>query len=236
MNATPKVLHRLLSNLDTTLHSNPRVFLPIYDIAIRRESGGAWYTLRQFFTDCFALWTKRCIPLRKCVNIHTHTHTTAGKRWSHKHRCFKHVHLRQFDTHRFEILTQRCILIRASVHVGVKSISGWEAVEPQTISETSSPIGFKFWHTVAFEYARVFIYGIGCHATGRDAMRRDATGTGWDGTGSHVMGRDGMGRNGMALSHSNAWPGTASNLLNWYGCDHAILQVSAPYSDDKGRK
>jgi hypothetical protein len=47
------------------------------------------------------------------------------------------------DTHRFEILTQR-ILIRASVHVRVKSISGWEAVEPQTISETSSPIGFKF--------------------------------------------------------------------------------------------
>jgi hypothetical protein len=39
-------------------------------------------------------------------------------------------------------------------------------------------------------------------------MGRD--GMGWDGTGRHVMGRDGMGRNGMALSHSNAWPGTAS--------------------------
>jgi hypothetical protein len=79
------------------------------------------------------------------VFTYTHTHIQLrGKRWSHKHRWFKHVHLRQFDTHRFEILIQRCTLIRASVHVRVKSISGWEAVEPQTISETSSPIGFKF--------------------------------------------------------------------------------------------
>jgi hypothetical protein len=201
MNATPKVLHRLLSNLDTTFHSNPRVFPSIYDIAIRRGSGGAWYTLQQFFTDYFALWIKRCIPLRKCVHIHTHTYIQLrGKRWSHKHRWFKHVHLWKFDTHRFEILTQHCILIRASVHVRAKSISGWEAVEPQTISETSSPIGFKFWHTVAFEYVRVFIYGMGrdgmgCHATGCDAMGCDGDGMGredtwwdgmrWDGTGWH---------------------------------------------------
>jgi hypothetical protein len=26
------------------------------------------------------------------------------------------------------------------------------------ISESSSPIALKFWHNVAFEYARVFIY------------------------------------------------------------------------------
>jgi hypothetical protein len=55
--------------------------------------------------------------------------------------------------------------------------------------------------------------GMGCHATGRDAMGWDATGKGWYGTGRHVMGRDGMGRNGMALSHSNAWPGTASLFI-----------------------
>jgi hypothetical protein len=134
-------------------------------------------TLSEFFTDCFALWTKRCIPLRKCVHIHLR-----GKRWSYKHRWFKHVHLRKFSTHRFEILTQRCIPIRASVHV--KSICGWKAVEPQTLSETSSPIGFKFWHTVAFEYARVFIYGVGCNGTGRDVM-------GCDGMGRHMMGWDG---------------------------------------------
>jgi hypothetical protein len=49
--------------------------------------------------------------------------------------------------------------------------------------------------------------GMGCHATG--------TGMGWDGTERHVMGRDGMGRNGMALSHSNAWPGTASIIIRF---------------------
>jgi pentapeptide MXKDX repeat protein len=58
--------------------------------------------------------------------------------------------------------------------------------------------------------------GMGCHATGRDAMGWDATGRdamGRDGTGRHMMGQDGMGRNGMALSHSNAWPGTASRVI-----------------------
>jgi hypothetical protein len=180
MNATPKVLHRLLLNLDTTFHSNPRVFLSIYDIAIWRGNGGAWYTLWQFFTDCFALWTKRCVPLRKCVHTHTHKQLR-GKRWSHKHRWFKHVHLRKFGTHRFEILKQRCILIRASVHVRAKSISGWEVVEPQSrkllhrlVSNFDTPLHSNM---------RVFIYRMGCDATA------------WYGT---------------ALSHSDAWPGTAS--------------------------
>jgi hypothetical protein len=117
------------------------------------------------------------------VFTYTHTHIQLRrKRWSHKHRWFKHVHLRKFGTHRFEILTQHCIPIRASVHVRVKSICGWEVVELQTISETSSPIGFKFWHTVAFEYAHIFIYGMGCDGTGcdgtgcnRDWMARDGT-------------------------------------------------------------
>jgi hypothetical protein len=39
------------------------------------------------------------------------------------------------------------------------SISGEEAVEPETFSGSSSPIAFKFCHIVAFEYARVYIYG-----------------------------------------------------------------------------
>jgi hypothetical protein len=54
--------------------------------------------------------------------------------------------------------------------------------------------------------------GTGRDGMGRDVMGWDVTGTGWDATGRHVMGRDGMGWNGMALSHSNAWPGTASFL------------------------
>jgi hypothetical protein len=52
-------------------------------------------------------------------------------------------------------------------------------------SESSSPNALKFWHNVAFEYARVFIYGMG-----RDGMRRDGMGRGLDGTGT---GQDGTG-------------------------------------------
>jgi hypothetical protein len=50
-------------------------------------------------------------------------------------------------------------------------------VEPETISESSSPIALKFWHNLAFEYARVFIYGME-----RDGMGGDGDGMGRDGT------------------------------------------------------
>jgi hypothetical protein len=146
------------------------------------------------------------------THTHTHTHThiqLRGKRWSHKHRWFKHVHLRKFDTNRFKILTQRCILIRTSVHVRVKSISGWEAVEPQTISETSSPIGFKFWHAVAFESARVCIYGMGRDGMGWDGTGRDGVlcdGTRCDGM-RRGRGRNGTGREGMWWD-GLGWDGT----------------------------
>jgi hypothetical protein len=47
--------------------------------------------------------------------------------------------------------------------------------------------------------------------TGWGAMRRDVMR--WDGM-HWGQGQDGMGRNGMALSHSNAWPGTASSVIH----------------------
>jgi hypothetical protein len=68
-----------------------------------------------------------CIQLGACFHI-----PLGRKRWSLKLRYFKHVHLRQFDTDCFEILTQRCIRIRACLYMGMESISGWEAVEPQS--------------------------------------------------------------------------------------------------------
>jgi hypothetical protein len=80
------------------------------------------------------------------------------KRWSLKHRYLKHVHLRKFDTDCFEILTQRCTRIRACLYIGVESISGWEAVEPQTISETFSPIASTFGQKVAFQDPSVCTY------------------------------------------------------------------------------
>jgi hypothetical protein len=40
----------------------------------------------------------------------------------------------------------------------MESISGWEAVEPQTISETSSPIASTFGHNVAFQDPSVCTY------------------------------------------------------------------------------
>jgi hypothetical protein len=66
------------------------------------------------------------------------------------------------------------------IYIYMTSISGEEAVEPATISESNSPIAFKFWHNVAFKYAGFLIYGmgresIGCDGTGWDAMGRDGT-------------------------------------------------------------
>jgi hypothetical protein len=49
------------------------------------------------------------------------------------------------------------------------SISGEEAVEPETISQSSSPIAFKFSHNVAFKCARVFRY-IGTSISGEEAV------------------------------------------------------------------
>jgi hypothetical protein len=40
----------------------------------------------------------------------------------------------------------------------MESISGREAVEPETISKSSSPIASKFGHNVSFQYASVFTY------------------------------------------------------------------------------
>jgi hypothetical protein len=76
-----------------------------------------------------------------------------------------------------------------------QSISGEEAVEPETISESSSPITLKFWHNLAFESARFLYIGDGSRRDGTDwdEMGRDVDGTGWDGTGA---GRDGMRRAG----------------------------------------
>jgi hypothetical protein len=63
-------------------------------------------------------------------------------------------------------------------------------VEPETISESSSPIAFKFLHNVAFKYARFSRY-IGTSISGEEAgepetvsesfCTRDETGR--DGTG-----------------------------------------------------
>jgi hypothetical protein len=192
MNATPKVLHRLLSNLDTTFHSNLCVFLSIYDSHLARKRWILIHSPTVLHRLLCTLDKTLHSTTQVCSHAHTHTHIQLrGKRWSYKHRWLKHVHLRKFGTHRFEILTQRCIPIRASVHICVKSICGWEAVEPQSRKILHRLV--SNFDTPLHSNTRVFLY------------------TGWDGTGRHVMGRDGMGRNGMALSHSNAWPGTASN-------------------------
>jgi hypothetical protein len=42
-------------------------------------------------------------------------------------------------------------------------------VEPETISESSSLIAFKFLHNVEFKYARVFRY-IGTSISGKEAV------------------------------------------------------------------
>jgi hypothetical protein len=64
---SPKVLHRMLWNFDTMLHSNTRVFIYIYiyiyDIYIWRGSGGAYNSLWKFFTDCFQILTQRRIRI-----------------------------------------------------------------------------------------------------------------------------------------------------------------------------
>jgi hypothetical protein len=62
----------------------------------------------------------------------------------------------------------------------MQSISGEEAVEPETISESSSPIALKFCHNLAFEYSRVFIYGMG-----RDGMGLSHSNV-WPGTASKL--------------------------------------------------
>jgi hypothetical protein len=132
---SPKVLHRLLRTLDTTLHSNTQVCLHTY--------------------------------------IHTHTYN-----WGGSGGALNIVNLNTYisesstpDTDCFEILTQRCIRIRACLYIGMGTISGWEAVEPQTISETSSPIASTFRHNVAFQYPSVcthtYIY---THITGEEAV------------------------------------------------------------------
>jgi hypothetical protein len=101
----------------------------------------------------------------------------------------------------------RVVYIYIYIYIYRTSISGEEAVEPETISESSSPIAFKFLHNVEFKYARVFRY-IGTSVSGEEAVEPETISESFyiqDGTG-----RDGMGRDGMGLSHSNAWPGTAS--------------------------
>jgi hypothetical protein len=64
--------------------------------------------------------------------------------------------------------------------------------------------------TTLHSNTRVFLYtgwdGMGWDGMGWDGMR-------WDRTGRDGMGRYGMGRDGMGLSHSNAWPGTASTRI-----------------------
>jgi hypothetical protein len=75
----------------------------------------------------------------------------AGKRWNLKLCYFQPVHLQKFDTDSFTFLTQHCIRIQACLYIGMQSISGWEAVEPQTISDTSSPIASIFGHNVTFQ-------------------------------------------------------------------------------------
>jgi hypothetical protein len=57
--------------------------------------------------------------------------------------------------------------------MGTESISGWEAVEPETISESSPPIASNFGHNIAFQYASVFTYihtYIHTHTTGEEAV------------------------------------------------------------------
>jgi hypothetical protein len=73
-------------------------------------------------------------------------------------------------------------------------------------SETSSPIASTNRDEVgrdATGWGRTRRDAMGRHGIARDGMGRD--GNGWDRTGREVMGRGGRG-----LSHSNAWPGTAS--------------------------
>jgi hypothetical protein len=67
---------------------------------------------------------------------------------------------------------------------------------PQTISQSSSPNLFKFSH-VPFKYARVFT-NIGTSISGEEAVETETI------SNTFYI------RDGMGLSHSNAWPGTAS--------------------------
>jgi hypothetical protein len=73
-------------------------------------------------------------------------------------RILVNTDLRNYCTDCLRILTQRSIQTGASVHIYTTSISWEEAVEPETISESYAPITSKFFHNVAFHYARVFTY------------------------------------------------------------------------------
>jgi hypothetical protein len=53
----------------------------------------------------------------------------------------------------------------------MESISHWEAVQPQTISDTSSPIASTFGHHVAFQNSSVCTYiHIYAHTNGEEAV------------------------------------------------------------------
>jgi hypothetical protein len=127
-----------------------------------------------------------------------------------------HVHLRNFFPPCVERLAHRCIPIRACLHTRVESISGWEAVEPPTISETSSPIASTNRDEVGRDgtgWGRTRRDALGRHGIARDGMGRD--GNGWDRTGRERMGRGVKDRGGRGLNHSNAWPRTASIEYIW---------------------
>jgi hypothetical protein len=124
----------------------------------------------------------------------------------------KYVHLGNFFPLCVERLAHPCIPIRACLHTRRDLISDWEAVEPPTISETSSPIASTNRDEVGrigTGWGRARRDALGRHGIVRDEMGRD--GNGWDRTGREGMGRGGKDRGGRGLSHSNAWPGTASN-------------------------
>jgi hypothetical protein len=206
MNATPKVLQ--ISNLDTTLQSNPRVSIYIGHSHLVRKRWSLIHSPTVLHGLLCSL--DKTLHSTKQVCSHTHTYNCGGSGGA--------INIVGSNTH---------------------------------ISESSAPIALKFWHNIAFQYGRpymyvwnwyvaakrwslkqsrkllhrlvsnfdtplhsnthVFIYGMGrdrmgCDGTGRDGMRQGQGGMGQEGTWW-----DGMGWNGMALSHSNAWPGTASD-------------------------
>jgi hypothetical protein len=84
--------------------------------------------------------------------------------------CFQTLsQLRTFFTDCSRTLTRPSLPTGPCFRIYTTSVSGEEAVEPETISETSSPVAFKFRHNLAFKYARIFRY-IRTFITGEEAV------------------------------------------------------------------
>jgi hypothetical protein len=124
--------------------------------------------LRKFWTDSFQTFGTTFPRVPRVFSYMYHTRTCRGRLGAyHNPRnfltdCFQSLsQLRTFFTDCSRNLTRPSLPTGPCFRTYTTSVSGEEAVEPKTISESSSPIAFNFRHNLEFN-TRVFsdIYGL----------------------------------------------------------------------------